>query len=122
MAMTGIFTIAGRRYLAEFLRTDDYDHPVYLAWGSGTTTLSAYDTKLSSEKERVQITVTRTSNVAYFEHNFTVTASTAGTYGELGVFDAAKGGLMYWVGRPDAVTKAAGELIIVHLAFVVTQL
>lgn len=121
MAWTGKFTIVGRRYLAEFLRTDAYNHPLYLAWGSGTTTLSAYDTKLSSEKQRAQPTIVRTGDYVTITHMFTVTSATAGTVGELGLFDAASGGIMYLTARQTPETKTAGQVISINMVIQVTQ-
>ena len=120
--VTGKFTIVGRRYLAESLRSSAYNPPLYLAWGSDTTAASVYDTKLVTEKERAQATIARTTNYVNITKTFTVTAATAGVAGELGLFDASSGGIMYWTGRfTSAPTKAAGETIIVDFTIYATQ-
>jgi hypothetical protein len=96
--MGGVFPIPARRYLAEFLHSTAYGHPVYLAWGTGTNDITIYDTRLYNEMQRAAATVTKTDQYLTITYDFTITATTAGTAAEAGLFDASAGGVMYWRG------------------------
>jgi len=96
--MGGVFPITARRYLAEFLRSAAYGHPVYLAWGTGTGDITVYDTKLGTEVQRAAATVTNGGTYLEITCDFTITSATAGTAAEAGLFDASAGGIMYWRG------------------------
>ena len=96
--MGGVLPIPARRYLAEFLHSVAYGHPAYLSWGTGTNDITVYDTKLYNEMGRAAATVTKTATYLTITCDFTITATTAGTAAESGLFDASAGGMMYWRG------------------------
>jgi hypothetical protein len=98
---TGRFTSAGRAKVASYLKDTDQLPEIYVAWGSGTDTIANTDTALGFEIARKKGTVTRTDADTY-----TVTASfeveTAGTFSEMGLFDALSGGAMLYRGGYSA--------------------
>jgi len=97
--MTGVIPIAAREGIATLLKNADANHPIYIAWGNGTTDLSIYDTKLTNEVTRKAATVSLVSTNTYrLAATFTVTAAQAGTAAEAGIFDAAAGGIMFYHG------------------------
>lgn len=94
---TGRFTNAGRAKVASYLKDTDQLPEIYVAWGSGAETIANTDTSLGFEIDRKLGTVTRTDADTY-----TVTASfeveLAGTFSEMGLFDASSGGTMLYRG------------------------
>ena len=94
---TGRFTNAGRAKVASYLKDTDQLPEIYVAWGSGAETIANTDTALGFEIDRKRGTVTRTDADTY-----TVTASfeveSAGTFSEMGLFDALAGGTMLYRG------------------------
>lgn len=94
---TGRFPNVGRAKLAGLLKDTDNPPAIYVAWGSGTNALATTDTGLGFEIERKRGTVTRTDADTY-----SVAASfvvlTAGTFSEMGLFDALTGGTMLYRG------------------------
>ncbi len=94
---TGRFTNAGRAKVASYIKGTDQRPEIYVAWGSGVETIANTDTSLGSEVARKLGTVTRTDADTY-----TVTASfeveSAGTFSEMGLFDALVGGTMLYRG------------------------
>lgn len=94
---TGRFPIAGRAKLASILKDTNAQPAIWVAWGSGTTSIADTDTGLVHEINRMRGTVTRTDADTY-----TVTASfdvdEAGTFSEVGLFDASMDGTMLYRG------------------------
>ena len=94
---TGRFTIAGRAILAKLLKDTDNPPAIYIAWGSGTATITDLDTALGFEIDRARGTITRTDADTYtVTHTFA--AVPAGTFSEMGLFDASSGGNMLYRG------------------------
>ncbi len=94
---TGRFTNAGRAKVAAIIKDTAGLPAIYIAWGSGTGTITNSDTGLGFEVARERGTVTRTDADTYtITHTFEVAA--AGTFSEMGLFDAETGGTMLYRG------------------------
>jgi len=94
------FIVTGR-----CLYDSDASHPLYVAYGTGTTAVSSSDTSLESEVDRVLATATEeTDYVAeattilgqsvVLSASFSITSDVTPT--EVGVFDASSGGNMLY--------------------------
>ena len=94
------FIIAGK-----CLYNPDAPHPLYVAYGTGTTAVSAGDTALESEVDRVLATATEETDYLadyvtipgqslVLSAEFNITSSVTPT--EVGVFDSASGGNMLY--------------------------
>jgi len=94
---TGRFPGAGRAKFIALLKDTDSPPAIWIAWGSGTAALAATDTGLGFEVERARGTVTRTDADTYKVTN-TFEVQTAGTFSEMGLFDAATGGTLLYRG------------------------
>jgi len=94
---TGRVPVAGRAKLASLLKDTDQLPEFYAAWGSGTATIADTDTALGSEVERKRGTVARSDADTYVV-TASFEAASAGTFSEMGLFDALTGGTMLYRG------------------------
>lgn len=94
---TGRFVSGGRAKLAQLIQNTDYPPEIYIAWGTGTATISNTDTGLGFEVARARGTITRVDADTYTIYK-SFQAQDDGTFSEMGLFDAAVGGTMLYRG------------------------
>ena len=108
-------------------------HPLYVAYGTGTTAVSAGDTALENEVDRVLATATEeTDYVAGYaiiygqslvlKASFDITSSITPT--EVGVFDASSGGNMLYravISSGDRRNLSSGDVWEVEVIIKVEQ-
>ena len=94
---TGRVVAVGRAKMASLLKDTNQSPAIYIAWGSGTATILDTDTGLGFEVARKRGTVTR-NDADTFTVAGTFEVEAAGTFSEMGLFDALTGGTMLYRG------------------------
>lgn len=114
--MALIFTNAGKAILANRLMGLGTE-PKYFGWGTGLTTATAADTSLNAEAPETSTTkvtgvssrVTTTVANDTYQVVATVTASAIRSITEVGLFDAAAAGSLYFRGNISAINANPGD-------------
>lgn len=114
--MATVFTNTGRALLTDALNNTQLTSPVYIGWGTGTTTAAATQTTLvtpsaeartSGTKSRTTTTVTNDT----YQVVGTITSSSSQTIAEAGLFDASTSGNMYVRGDFTGIALGNGDSI-----------
>lgn len=97
---SGIITNAGLPVVADHIwGNGSGSYLLYVAYGTGTTAVTVYDTVMETEVARAEATVIDTSNRLNLQAAFTISGSTL--VSEVGVFTALTGGIMVFHGVAD---------------------
>ncbi|MFA5130417.1 MAG: hypothetical protein WC477_05930 [Patescibacteria group bacterium] len=90
--------------------------PKWIAWGTGTTTATAINTALVSEASPTRVTGTSTQQTSTttcdtYQVTGTLTATSALTISECGLFDASSAGNCFLRATFDAINVSSGDSI-----------
>jgi len=114
--MATAFTNTAKALITSAINNTQLTAPVYLHWGTGTTTAAATQTTLvtPSAESRVSGTksvVTTTVTNDTYRVTGTITSSSSQTIAEAGLFDASSSGNMYVRGDFTGIALANGDSI-----------
>lgn len=110
MISSGIITNLGNQVICEHIYKNSTNYVLYIAYGTGTTTPTVYDTIMEAEEARKLATVIDTANRLYITASWVISDDPI-TISEIGVFDALAGGNLVYHGVAAycAITFATGN-------------
>jgi hypothetical protein len=106
-SFNGIATLAGLNAMRNWFANQAITAPEYIAWGTGTTTLSVNDTTLEGEVQRNAIGVkTVLNNIARAETLLTYSQGNGNDITKSGLLDTASLGTLWFEQKFAYIAKA----------------